>query len=149
MNDPQQNRQYPAVPRVGVGGIVMRDRRIALIKRGSPPSYGEWSIPGGLVDLGESLESAVSREVLEETGLTVRVERLFELVQRIIPDGDGRIRYHYIIADYLCTVTGGELIAGSDALDAGWFDEDAQDALKLAPLTARVIRSAFRELRSG
>ncbi len=109
------NRRYPERPYAGVGAIVFRGTEVLLIKRGSPPALGKWSIPGGLVELGESLEAAVCREVVEEVGLEVKVIDLVAALDRVIFDRDGRIEYHYILLDFLCEVLGGSLNAGSDA----------------------------------
>jgi len=114
------NRCYPVAPLVGVAGIVCRDGEVLLIRRGKAPGKGEWNIPGGLVELGESLKEAVRREIHEETGLEVVAEDLFKVSDRIIRDGSGRVRYHYVLLDYLCRVVGGQLRAASDAADVRW-----------------------------
>jgi len=116
------------------------------VRRGRPPAEGEWSIPGGLVELGETLEHAVVREALEETGLQVKPLKLLELVDRIFPDGDGRIRHHYVLADYLCAVIGGRLRAGSDASEARRLHRDDIAGLGMAPVTLAVIHKAFEDL---
>jgi 8-oxo-dGTP diphosphatase len=116
-----------------------------LVKRGSPPSKGEWSVPGGLVELGEPLLDAVAREALEETGLIVRPGPLVELLDRIFPDDRGRIRYHYVLADYLCHVIGGTLSAASDAAAARWVDRNELDTFDLAPVTKRVVLKAMEQ----
>lgn len=113
-------REYPDAPVAGVGGVVIDGDRVLLVKRAHPPRQGEWSLPGGLLQLGESLVDGVRREVLEETGIVVDVGPLVEVFDRVHHDGHGRVRYHFVIADYLCRPTGGALRAGDDASDAAW-----------------------------
>lgn len=139
------SREYPVRPLFGVGALIIDRERIILVKRGKQPARGEWSIPGGLVKTGEPIKTAVMREVLEETGLEVEPQSLVELVERIFPDGTGRIRYHYVIADYLCRVVGGSLNAGSDAREAVWVARSDLHRYSLAPITADVISKAFVE----
>ncbi len=114
-----------------------------LIRRGLPPAAGEWSIPGGLVRLGETLNDAVVREALEETGLNVTPCTLVELAERIFTDEQGRIAYHYVLADYACRVVGGTLIAGSDATEATWAERRDLENFALAPVTMNVILKAL------
>jgi len=117
-------REFPEVPLVGVGGIVVDgEGRVLLIRRGSEPMKGRWSIPGGLVELGETLTAAVEREMAEETGLTVETVALVELLDRIYheeKEGVEQVRYHYVLADYLCRVVAGEAQASSDAAEVAW-----------------------------
>jgi 8-oxo-dGTP diphosphatase len=136
-------RAYPTTPLMGVGAIITDGSRVILVKRGKEPSLGEWSIPGGLVRVGETLHAAVAREALEETGLTVVPEDLVELLERILHDDRGRVQYHYVLADYRCKVIDGRPIAGSDAVDAQWFERDRLTQLGLAPVTLRVILKAL------
>ena len=117
MADP---REYPESPRVGVGAVVLKDGHVLLVRRNRPPAEGKWSIPGGLVNLGETTEAAAVREVAEESGLNVRLHGLAGVVERIISDPDGRVRYHYVLIDYVAASESGELRAGSDAADARW-----------------------------
>jgi len=134
---------------MGVGGLVLNRGKILLIKRAKEPSRGEWSIPGGLVEVGETLHSAVVREVYEETGLIVEPSTLVKLVERIIPDETGEILYHYILADYLCAVMGGEKKAGSDALDCVWASETELELYNLAPITAELVQEVLAGFRSN
>jgi len=134
------------LPLVGVGALIVDGTRIVLIRRGTPPSQGEWSIPGGLVQVGETLLEAVVREALEETGLEVEPLNLVELVERIFPDENGRIRHHYVLADYLCRAVGGVIQAGSDALEALWVEREDLQSCGLAAITMRVALKALREL---
>jgi ADP-ribose pyrophosphatase YjhB (NUDIX family) len=113
-------REYPRHPLVGVGGVVIHHGRVLLVRRGGEPLKGEWSIPGGLLELGEALEAGTRRELKEETGLDVRVLDLVEAFERIIPDDAGRARFHYVLVDYLCEPVGGDLRAGSDVRDVAW-----------------------------
>src|SRR3989304_3356752 len=113
-------REYPERPVVGVGGVVIRDARVLLVQRASEPLAGQWSLPGGAVGLGETLEAAVVRELKEETGLTVRVVELVEAFERIIRDDSGRSRYHYVLLDYLCQPVEGTARAGSGAPAGAW-----------------------------
>ncbi len=138
-------REFPDAPRVGVGGVVLDDTRVLLVRRGRPPGQGRWSIPGGLVGLGESLEDAVVREVEEESGLRVRVLGLCGVIDRVIQDADaGRVRYHYVIIDYLSVVEGGRLCAGSDAAEARWVPVDALGDYDITDGVADMVRRAVR-----
>ena len=113
-------RAYPDRPVVSVGAVILDGDRVVLVKRGQPPLQGQWSLPGGVVELGETLEAAVAREVREETGLTVDVGPVVEVLDRLLWSADGRIEYHYVIIDYLCRPRSGELARGSDADDVRW-----------------------------
>jgi ADP-ribose pyrophosphatase YjhB (NUDIX family) len=123
---PVPAREYPDAPRVGVGAVVLDGGRVLLVRRGNAPSQGKWSLPGGLIDLGETLESAVVREVEEECGLRVRVLGLCGVIDRIVPGepaepgGAAPVRYHWVIVDYVAAVIGGTLQAGTDAAEARW-----------------------------
>ena len=142
-------REFPEVPLVGVGAVIVDEGRVLLIRRGSEPLKGHWSLPGGLLEVGESLEEGVRREVREETGLEVEVLELVELLDRIHREGE-RVRYHYVIADYLCRVTGGVLGAASDADAVRWVDRaewNSHSALRIDPLTTRVIERGWQRWR--
>ena len=143
-------REFPAAPLVGVGAVIVKDGRVLLVQRGTEPARGRWSIPGGLIEVGEMLTEAVVREVREETGLEVEPIELVELLDRIHRDGD-RVRYHYVIADYLCRVVGGTLNAASDAAAVRWVEHaewNSHSALQLDPVTVRVIEAGWWRARS-
>jgi 8-oxo-dGTP diphosphatase len=139
-------REFPSAPLVGVGAVIVHDGRVLLIRRGRDPMKGHWTFPGGVLEVGESLAEGLAREVREETGLVVEVLELVELLDRIHRE-DGRVRFHYVIADYLCHVTGGELNAASDADAARWVERaewNSHSALKIDPITARVIEKGWQ-----
>jgi len=136
-------REYPQQPLIGVGAIIIADGKVALIKRGKAPLLGEWSIPGGMLELGETLRAGAEREAREETGLTVRATEMLGVFERIVPDEAGRTAYHYVLIDFLCEIVSGELCAGHDAADVKWFRREDVDQLPLPEDTADVIRLAF------
>jgi 8-oxo-dGTP diphosphatase len=136
-------REYPDRPIVGVGAVVIHLNRALLVKRGSPPLLGEWSLPGGVVELGETLRTAAEREALEETGLIVKAGEVLEVLDRIIPGKDGAPQYHYVLIDFLCSVEGGDLRAGGDAADTAWASESELGKYKLEKAAVEVIRKAF------
>ena len=143
-------REFPEAPRVGVGAVIVHESRVLLVRRGREPLKGHWSLPGGLIELGESLQNAVVREVEEETGLRVEPLELIELLDRIHREED-RVRYHYVIADYLCRVTGGTLKAASDADAVRWVDRaewNSHSALIFDPITVRVIEAGWQRARA-
>jgi ADP-ribose pyrophosphatase YjhB (NUDIX family) len=113
-------RRYPERPIIGVGAVVFDEDRVLLVKRGREPLKGEWSLPGGAVEVGESLETAVAREVFEETELHIEVGPVIEVLDRIQRTLDGRVEYHFVIVDYLCRPRDGLVKSGSDAADARW-----------------------------
>lgn len=141
-------REYPERPIVGVGGVVIRDGRALLIKRGHPPLQGEWSIPGGTLELGETLLEGVRRELEEETALRVGVLDLIEVFERVIRDEAGKARYHFVILDYLCEAADGEPQAGSDVIDVAWATEGELSKYSLTPTATRVIGRAFEMSRA-
>jgi ADP-ribose pyrophosphatase YjhB (NUDIX family) len=141
------SRRYPARPLLGVGAVVFREGSVLLIERGQPPLEGYWTLPGGMVEAGERLETAVAREVLEETGLIVRPATVAEIFQRIMQDEDGRIEYHYVIIDYICELEGGTLQAASDVAAAAWIPVGELDKWKMAPGTPPVIARALEMLK--
>jgi len=139
-------REYPETPLVGVGAVIVEAGRVLLVRRGGEPLKGHWSLPGGLVELGESLADGVVREIREETGLLVEPLELIELLDRIHRDGT-RVQYHYVIADYLCRVRGGTLLAASDADAVRWVERaewNSHSALRLEPITVRVIEAGWQ-----
>lgn len=137
------NRIYPDRPIVGVGGIVFSGDRVLLVRRGREPAKGEWSIPGGAVELGETLEYAVIRELREETGLTVRPVELIKTLERIFRDDEGKVQYHYVLLDYLCEMEDGTPSPASDADEALFAPLDAISSYHLHPVTLEVIRRAW------
>jgi 8-oxo-dGTP diphosphatase len=141
-------REYPERPLVGVGGVVIADGRALLIRRRSPPLEGEWSIPGGMLEVGETIEEGVRRELAEETGLEVRVLDFIEVFERIFPDQDGRTKYHFVILDYLCAVESGEARAASDVSDVAWARADELAPYSLTTTATRVIERAFAMWRA-
>ncbi|HEY1647099.1 MAG TPA: NUDIX hydrolase [Terracidiphilus sp.] len=143
-------REFPSAPIVGVGAVIVENGRVLLVRRGREPLKGHWTLPGGVLEVGESLTAGVAREVLEETGLEVEAVELVELVDRIHRDGE-RVRYHYVIADYLCRVRGGALQAASDADAVRWVERaewNSHSALALDPLTVQVIEKGWQQARA-
>ena len=140
-------REYPERPIVGVGGVVIHNERALLIRRGSAPLEGEWSIPGGMLEIGETLLEGVQRELLEETAIEVKVLDLIEVFERVTRDEGGRWKYHFVILDYLCEAVRGEALAGSDVTDVAWARESELSEYSLTPTAARVIQKAFEMAR--
>jgi ADP-ribose pyrophosphatase YjhB (NUDIX family) len=136
-------RDYPDRPIVGVGAVIIRDQRAVIVRRGGEPLAGEWSIPGGVLELGETLRQGAEREVLEETGLTVRAGEVIEVFDSIVPDAAGRTQYHYVLIDFLCECISGELRAGGDAADARWIKLDELAQLSLRGSVEAVLRKGF------
>ena len=143
------SRHYPEHPLLGVGAIIIQDDRLLLVRRANPPLQGEWSLPGGLVETGETTREAVRREIFEETGLEIEPVQLVEVFERILRDGEGRIEYHFVLVDYLCSVISGEVRAGSDVSDVRWSRLDELESLAVAPETCEVIRKAASKLLSS
>jgi 8-oxo-dGTP diphosphatase len=152
---PALPREYPDAPRAGVGAVVLDGERVLLVRRGRPPAQGKWSIPGGLIHLGERIESAVVREVEEESGLRVRLLGLCGVIDRITwaerREGDRAemVRYHYVIIDYVAVPVGGTLQAGSDAAEACWVPIAELDRYETTDGLAPMIHRAVRLHRAG
>jgi 8-oxo-dGTP diphosphatase len=136
-------REYPDRPIVGVGAVIIDQGCVLVVKRGSPPLLGEWSLPGGVVELGETLRAAAEREALEETGLIVKAGEVLEVLDRIIFGKDNLPQYHYVLIDFLCVVKGGDLRAGGDAADVCWANKNELGKFKLEKPALEVIRKAF------
>jgi ADP-ribose pyrophosphatase YjhB (NUDIX family) len=140
-------REYPKQPLVGVGAIIIEDGRVLLIKRGKAPLLGEWSIPGGMLELGETLRRGAEREALEETGVKVRATELLGVFDRIVPDETKRTLYHYVLIDFLCQKLSGDVSAAADASDARWFTLPELDGLSLAPDTRKVLQIGIEKCK--
>ena len=138
-------REYPDSPLVGVGAVIIEDGRVLLVKRGHPPLAGEWSIPGGVLELGETLREAALREAREETCLTVETADLLGVYDRVLRDDDGHTIYHFVLVDFLCRRVGGEAQAADDADEVRWFTPAEARGLPLAEDTAEVIRLGFEK----
>lgn len=146
MND---TRQYPERPIVGVGAVIVDDGKVVLIKRKYEPLKGHWSLPGGMVEVGETLEAALAREMLEETGLAVDVGPVIEVFDRITRDEDRRVRYHFVLIDYLCWPSGGSLRAGSDVEEAIWVDPATLAGYSLTDKATSVIHRGLTLAREA
>lgn len=149
MSKPPDIREYPARPILGVGALILNGDSIVLVQRGKPPLLGLWTIPGGAVETGETLEEALHREVLEETGLTIERRNLVTIFERIIPDESGHTQYHYVLADYLCHATGGSLRAATDVMDARWVRRADLSQYSLTSGTLPIIEMAFAQRESS
>src|SRR5271167_5037520 len=139
-------REFPETPLVGVGAIIIENARVVLVKRAHPPLQAEWSIPGGVLEVGELVREAAVREAREETGLIVEPRDLLGVYDRILRNAEQRVQYHYVLIDFLCRRVGGELAAASDAAEVRWFTRDELTPLNLAADTQDVIRKGFAAL---
>jgi ADP-ribose pyrophosphatase YjhB (NUDIX family) len=139
-------REFPEVPLVGVGAIIIEDDRVVLVKRLHPPLQAEWSIPGGVLEVGELVRDAAIREAREETGLTVEAGELLGVYDRVLRNAEQRVQYHYVLIDFLCRRVAGDLSAASDAAEVRWFRREELPGLKLAADTLDVIRKGFAKL---
>jgi 8-oxo-dGTP diphosphatase len=141
------NRRYPGRPLLGVGALVFRghgeDLEILLVERGKEPLKGFWSLPGGLLEVGERLVDGLRREVREETGLEVEALSMFEIFERIMPDTEGRPEYHYVLIDYVCRVSGGALQAASDVSGVAWVSRANLSHFQITEGTLAVVDRAF------
>jgi ADP-ribose pyrophosphatase YjhB (NUDIX family) len=143
------SRQYPERPIVGVGAVIVDDGKVVLIKRKYEPLKGHWSLPGGMVEVGEALDTAVTREMQEETGLIVDVGPVIEVFDRIMRDEQQRVRYHFVLIDYLCWPSSGTLRAGSDVDDAIWVDPGALGPYSLTDKATSVIQRGLTLAREA
>ena len=136
-------REYPSVPRVGVGAVVLDGGRVLLVRRGKAPSYGKWSLPGGMVELGETTREAVQREIEEECGLKIRVGEVAGVLDRVVRDGEGHIRYHWVLVDYVAFPESGTLCAASDADEACWVDTRDVERMEVTEGLMNMIQRAL------
>jgi ADP-ribose pyrophosphatase YjhB (NUDIX family) len=136
-------RDYPDCPLVGVGAVIVHDNRAVIVQRSTEPLKGQWSIPGGALELGETLRHCAAREALEETGLEVEAVDVLDVFDSIYPDSDGRARYHYVLIDFFCRIIGGELRAGGDAAQARWITLEELADFLIAETAQKVIRKAL------
>ena len=136
-------REYPEQPLVGVGAIIIENSRVVLVKRAHPPLQAQWSIPGGVLEVGELVRDAAVREAREETGLTVEPGQLLGVYDRVLRDPGGRVQYHYVLVDFLCRRVSGELQAADDAAAVRWFTREELPALNLAEDTLEVVHKGF------
>jgi 8-oxo-dGTP diphosphatase len=143
MNLWAMKREFPEVPLVGIGAIIIEDSRVLLVKRAHPPLQAQWSIPGGVLEVGELVREAATREAREETGLIVEPGELLGVYDRVLRDTEHRVPYHYVLIDFLCRRVGGQLFAASDAAEVRWFTRVELPPLKLAEDTQDVIRKGF------
>ena len=136
-------REYPEQPLVGVGAIIIENSRVVLVKRAHPPLQAQWSIPGGVLEVGELVRDAAVREAREETGLAVEPGELLGVYDRVLRDPGGRVQYHYVLVDFLCRRVSGELQAADDAAAVRWFTREELPALNLAEDTLEVVHKGF------
>jgi len=136
-------RDYPEYPIIGVGAVIVGGDKALLVRRATEPLKDEWSVPGGVLELGEKLRVGAAREALEETGLTVEVGEVLDVFDSIFPDADGRTKYHFVLIDFLCRPIAGEATAGSDVNEVRWVKEEELAALNLRESTAAVVRKGL------
>jgi ADP-ribose pyrophosphatase YjhB (NUDIX family) len=137
------SREYPDYPRVGVGAVVLHQGRVLLVRRGGQPSWGKWSLPGGLVELGESAVDAVRREIQEECSIDIRVIDVAGVIDRVTRDAQGRVRYHYVLVDYLAHAESEAIVAGTDAAECRWVEIERVGELDVTDGLMDMIRRAL------
>ena len=147
--EPRRGREYPERPVVGVGAVIEQDGRVVLIRRRFEPLAGQWSLPGGTLELGETLEAGTAREMLEETGLEVEVGPVIEVFDRIMFDDEKKVRYHFVLVDYLCWPVAGELCAGSDVDAAVFVTPDELARYSLTKKATAVIERGLHLAREA
>ena len=140
-------RDYPERPIIGVGAVIVSGDRALLVRRATEPLKGEWSVPGGVLELGEKLRDGAAREAWEETGLQVEVGEVVDVFDSIFPDAEGRTQYHYVLIDFLCRPLAGEAVAGSDVSEVRWVTESDLAGLGLRDSTAQVVRKGLAAAR--
>ena len=137
------NHEYPDQPRVAVGAIVFEENKVLLVRRGKPPAEGAWAIPGGRVELGESMQKAAEREIREETGLNVRAKDPVFTFDVVVRDDNGKVRFHYVIVDLIADYVSGELRPGDDALEARWVSSTEMETLSISSNTRNMLKNLF------
>ncbi len=143
----EESRRYPSRPFLGVGALIFEESNVLLVERAKEPLKGYWSLPGGIVETGETLDAGIRREVLEETGLDVDAVSVFEIFERIMPDAEGRPEYHYVLIDYICYPRGGRLAPASDVSRAVWVSREELRNYRITDGTLGVIERAFAKLQ--
>jgi 8-oxo-dGTP diphosphatase len=146
---PAMKRDYPERPIIGVGAVIIREDRVLLVRRATEPLKGEWSVPGGVLELGEKLRDGIRREVLEETGLEVEPGDVLDVFDSIFRDEQGRTQYHYVLIDYLCRLLLGEAKAGIDVSEVRWVQEVELAAMGLRDSIEQVVRKGFRRVKQN
>jgi 8-oxo-dGTP diphosphatase len=142
-------RDYPERPIIGIGAVIVHRNCVLLVRRATEPLKGEWSVPGGMLELGEKLRDGVRREVLEETGLEVKPIDVLDVFDSIFRDEHGRTQYHYVLIDYLCRLVSGEAKAGSDVSEVRWVQEDELAAMELRDSIEQVVRKGFLRVQQN
>jgi 8-oxo-dGTP diphosphatase len=145
---PVMKRDYPERPIVGVGAVIVSGDHALLVRRATEPLKGEWSVPGGILELGEKLRDGTAREALEETALTVEVGEVLDVFDSIFTDNDERTQYHYVLIDFLCRPLAGEATAGSDVSEVRWVTEDELAGVGLRDSIAQVVRKGLAAIRT-
>ena len=140
-------RDYPERPIIAVGAIIVKDACVLLVRRATEPLKGEWSVPGGMLELGEKLRDGTAREALEETGLQVQAGEVLDVFDSIFTDDEGRTQYHYVLIDFLCRPLSGEATPGSDVSEVKWVTESELAGVQLRDSTARVVRKGLAAVR--
>lgn len=143
LSNNRNGRTYPLHPLVAVGAVVFHKNKVLLVHRGNPPAEGVWAVPGGKVRLGESLQQAAEREILEETGITIRAGKPIFTFDMIDRDATGRVRYHYVIIDLMAEYIHGRIKAGDDARSAGWISAKKMSSLPVSDMTVQLLRDQF------
>jgi 8-oxo-dGTP diphosphatase len=141
-------RDYPERPIIGIGAVIVQDDRVLLVRRATEPLKGEWSVPGGMLELGEKLRDGTAREAYEETGLRVEVGEVLDVIDSIFLDHDGRTQYHYVLIDFLCRPVAGQATAGSDVSEVVWVTEAELAGMKLRDSIAQVARKGLSVAKS-
>jgi len=142
-------RDYPDRPLLGVGAVIVRNEQVLVVRRSHPPLQGQWSVPGGLVETGETTREALIREIREETSLIVEPLDLVEVFERILRDGDSRVQYHFVVIDYLCRIVSGEACPGTDVSEIRWVPLEKLQELGITPETRDVIHKGLNAARNS